>query len=321
MKKILICFLFLLCMSSCKKNDCDYMRNLFDFNKNLTSYESSAKLNLKKENGDVSFDITTSYLSPDFYKVILKNCVNNNIQVIIKNEEGVFVLTPALNKQFKFNCDWPLSSSHAYIFQSIVKDISNTENPTINEEDKTYCVESKVNHKTNANLKMQRTCFDKKTNHPLKNTVYDSNNNAVIEVDFLTFNTSTKLSKSDFDNELVNKTVGLMLGEGQMESKMEDCVPTFLPEGYILLDRVLEENYQASIYKDDSNKYLITCVGSSVGSTLTTSKEYDDIVVLETGLGFLKAGSLAFYKGNLLVTIYSQSLSIEDVVKIANSFK
>ena len=36
-------------------------------------------------------------------------------QIILRNEEGVFVLTPALNKSFRFQSDWPQNSSRLFI--------------------------------------------------------------------------------------------------------------------------------------------------------------------------------------------------------------
>ena len=44
-------------------------------------------------------------------------------QIILRNEEGVFVLTPALNKSFRFQSDWPQNSSQAYLYESLVRDI------------------------------------------------------------------------------------------------------------------------------------------------------------------------------------------------------
>jgi len=38
----------------------------------------------------------------DMYKVSLTNKANNHEQIILKNNDGVYVLTPSLNKSFKF---------------------------------------------------------------------------------------------------------------------------------------------------------------------------------------------------------------------------
>ena len=86
----------------------------------ITKYSLDAQMQVVKQEGNIVFDVKVDYLQPNYYKVRLQNKANNNVQVILKNNDGVFVITPALNKQFQFNSDWPLNSSHAYLYQSIV---------------------------------------------------------------------------------------------------------------------------------------------------------------------------------------------------------
>ena len=129
MKKILLVLVFGLLLFTCvacdKKDDKDYKKELIEYSSNLTKYSLEAQMKVVKAEGNVEFLVNVDYLEPNFYKVRLQNKANNNVQVILKNPDGVFVITPALNKQFQFNSDWPLNSSHAYLFQSIVKDITN----------------------------------------------------------------------------------------------------------------------------------------------------------------------------------------------------
>ena len=57
----------------------------------------------------------------------------------MRNEEGVFVLTPALNKSFRFQSDWPQNSSQAYLYESLVRDIlQDKKNLTFEKTDKYY---------------------------------------------------------------------------------------------------------------------------------------------------------------------------------------
>ncbi len=51
--------------------------------------------------------------------------------MILKNDDGVYVLTPALNKSFKFQSEWPENSSQAYLFESLVKDITEDKSATL----------------------------------------------------------------------------------------------------------------------------------------------------------------------------------------------
>ncbi|MBQ4164666.1 MAG: outer membrane lipoprotein carrier protein LolA, partial [Turicibacter sp.] len=74
-------------------------------------------------NGQVyQYNVEVAYQQQDNYKVTLKNETTNNEHLILKYADGVFVLTPALNKQFMFQSDWPLSSSQVYLYQSLLTD-------------------------------------------------------------------------------------------------------------------------------------------------------------------------------------------------------
>ena len=322
MKKILIMILGLLCLVGCKKDeDRDFKTELIKYNTELSKYVLEADMEIQKEEGEICFVIEVTYLAPNYYKVIMKNKANNNMQVIVKNDEGVFVITPSLNKEFKFNSDWPLNSSHAYLMQSIVKDITNDNNCTITTDDDTYTLYSQVNNKSNANLKEQKTTFDKKTHHPISNIVYDSSNNPLVTVKFTKFDTECNVTKNHFEVETINNTCRLEIGEGELVSNIDGCVPTFMPEGYELATTVSNEEQKVYSYESADLTYIISCVLTEEADILTVSRTFMDVVLLDVGFGFVNNNSLSFYNGNVMVSIYNDSFDLNEVMVIANSFK
>ncbi len=46
---------------------------------------------------------------------------------------------------------------------------------------------------------------------------------------------------------------------------------------------------------------------------------YDSVEFLECGLGFLNKNTMKFYNGNYEITIFSNELSVDDYINIANS--
>ena len=48
------------------------------------------------------YDVKVDYLKGDYYKASLINKDTNHEQIILKNKDGVYVITPSLNKSFKF---------------------------------------------------------------------------------------------------------------------------------------------------------------------------------------------------------------------------
>lgn len=321
MKKILICVLFLFCLTSCDKEDSkDYKKELTEFSSELTKYSLEAQMKVVKTEGNIIFDVAVDYLEPNFYKVRLQNKSNNNVQVIVKNNDGVFVITPALNKQFQFNSDWPLNSSHAYLFQSIVKDITNDSDASFTTDEDSYTITSKVDTKTNAKLKTQKTTFDKKTNAPISNIIYDSTQAPVITVDFKTFKTDRNLKPNDFNAEVINNTVKLEMAEGVLNGKLSECVPTFMPDGYKLNKSIIREDYTLYTYANGTNFYTISSIITEASDALTVSREFGDAIILDFGIGFLNEKSLSFFQENLFVSIYNENFILDEAVQIANSF-
>ena len=321
MKKILICVLFLFCLTSCDKEDSkDYKKELIQYTSNLTKYSLEAQMKVVKTEGDIAFNVAVDYLEPNYYKVRLQNKSNNNVQVIVKNNDGVFVITPALNKQFQFNSDWPLNSSHAYLIQSIVKDIINDPLSSFTTSEDSYTITSNVDTKTNAKLKTQKTTFDKKTHKPISNVIYDANQTPIITVDFNTFKDNPNLKSSDFRAEVINNTIKLEMAEGVLNAELKECVPTFMPEGYELEKSVIKEEYTLYTYAKDKNVYTISTIVTEVSDILTVSREFADVMILECGVGFLNEKSLSFFHENLFVTIYNENFILEEATQIANSF-
>lgn len=322
MKILIICVMLLFSLVACDKEDAsDYKEKLISFSSEIKEYNLKAEMTVVKEEGNASFDIVVDYLEPNYYKVRIQNKSNNNIQVIVKNNDGVYVLTPELNKQFKFNSDWPLNSSHAYLFQSIVKDITNDKDSKVEMDDDNYIITSNVNNKTNAKQKKQKTTFNKKTNSLISNVIYDAQENPIVRVNIKSFNISPGLKTKDFNVESINNTIRLELADGATSGVLLECVPTFLPTGYELEGSVIEEKFTVFRYANEENVYTISCYVTEESKVLTSSREFDDIVLLNTTIGFITESSLSFYQDNLFVSIYNNDFNLEEAIMIADSFK
>ena len=63
--------------------------------------------------------------------------------------DGVYVLTPTLNKSFKFQSKWPYNNSQSYLLQSIINDMENDANLKMTKQDGNYVFTSEVNYKNN----------------------------------------------------------------------------------------------------------------------------------------------------------------------------
>ena len=105
------------------------------------------------------YDVEVSYLKDDKFKVSLNNQINNHTQVILKNDDGVYVLTPSLNKSFKFQSEWPYNNSQSYILQVLLDEMKNDKERTFEETDENYIFTTKVNYSNNSDLVKQKIVY------------------------------------------------------------------------------------------------------------------------------------------------------------------
>ena len=110
----------------------------------------------------------------------------------------VIVVTPRLNKSFKFQSDWPYNNSQVYLLGPLVDDITSDENRTFSKDDDGYKIVTSVNYPNNSKLVKQEILFDKDVNLE-KVTVMDSNGNAQITMKFTKIDLKSKFNDDYFD--------------------------------------------------------------------------------------------------------------------------
>ena len=76
----------------------------------------------------------------------------------------MYVLTPSLNKSFKFESEWPYNNSQVYLLQSLINDINNDKSLSFEEKEDKYVFTTEVNYPNNRTLIKQNIYLDKKLN-------------------------------------------------------------------------------------------------------------------------------------------------------------
>lgn len=158
---LLSCFLFTGCFKDGKK---DVLKDLSKKINDMKGYHLEGILEIQNNEDNYSYDVNVTYTKDDKFRVSLKNKINNHEQIILKNKDGVYVLTPSLNKSFKFQSEWPYNNSQSYLLQTLLKDIKNDEEMTLNETENGYTFNTKANYSNNKNLVKQNINFDKDLN-------------------------------------------------------------------------------------------------------------------------------------------------------------
>ena len=165
---------------------------------NSESYYLSGNMELVNNEDVYTYNIGVSYKKDDFYKIELTNVINDHRQIILRNEEGVYIVTPSLNKSFKFQSDWPYNNSQVYLLSSLLDDIMNDENRTFEANDSGYMFTSIVNYPNNEKLVSQKVYFNKDY-LPTKVEVIDTDGNKQITMVFDKIDLKTSFNDTYFD--------------------------------------------------------------------------------------------------------------------------
>ena len=148
----MVIFLLAACGS---KSQGDVVKELSGKLDDLSGYKVNAKMTLKMGTDSQVYNVEIWQKDKKFYRVNLKNSEKDQSQMIVRNDEGVFVLTPALNKSFKFQSDWPQNSSQAYLYESLIKDIMVDKEAKFSSTKDYYVFESKTRFQNNSMLPFQ----------------------------------------------------------------------------------------------------------------------------------------------------------------------
>lgn len=199
LKKIIgLTLAILLLVTGCgEKSGEDVVKSVSDKVSESSSYNLKGNMEIYTNEETFTYSIEVDFLKDNFYKVKMVNQTNNHEQIILRNSDAVYVITPSLNKSFKFQSEWPENSSQAYILASILSDINNDSSKTIEEVDGSYVVKSVVNYPNNPDLAYQKTTMDKDGNLK-KNEIYNDKDELKMKVTFTSIDYKASLKEEDF---------------------------------------------------------------------------------------------------------------------------
>ena len=168
--------------------------------KKLASYQGTGKMVLHTGQQPQEYQVEVWYQNPHYYRIMLTNGQRDITQIVLRNEEGVFVLTPHLKKSFRFQSDWPENQGQVYLYQSLVDSIVKDKNRQFTTEEDSYVFEVQANYQ-NEMLTRQKIWLNKKNLAPQHVEVSDANKNVMVLVEFNQFEFGKKFDKDSFDME------------------------------------------------------------------------------------------------------------------------
>ena len=320
MKKIIIILFTILLFTGCGMNrQKDIAKEFQKKYDQCRGYHLEGSLDITNHDEVYQYDVVVDVKKDDYYKVSLTNTQNQFQQIILKNDDGVFLLTPSLNKSFKFQSDWPYSNSQIYLLDSLLRDIKNDSDLTFEEKKDSYYFHTKVDYPNNRRLMSQKIQIDKE--YQLKSViVYDQNDVVCMEFTVSKIQYSPKYQKDFFE---LDPIVEESTQETETTSVIEDVVyPLLLPEGTKLVneEKVAKETGERVLMTYDGEKsFLLVEETLDVFQDFTVIPSLGEPFLLMDTIGVMTDNSISWASGNLEYYLVSDVMSQEELVEVAQS--
>ena len=323
MKKriFLILVISIIFMGCFRSNKDDIVSKLDNKISDMSAYNINGVLSISNNEDTYNYDINVVYKEKDNYRVSIINKSNGHEQIILKSNDEVYVVTPALNKSFKFQSNWPLNNSQIYIFSSILNDINNDSEKEVLETDDGYTIVTKVNYPNNINLVKQKIYLDDEANIKKIEVI---NDNGIVEM-------SMKFDKID-DNPTIKDNyfdLDSIISDIEVEEKDEKTAsidnaiyPLYIPNGTVLTS-------EEKVNKDNGERVILTFDGEKpfllVEETIDVEKDFSIIPIfgepefLNDTIGAVTDNSLNWISGGIEYYLVSDVMGRNELIEIANS--
>ncbi|WP_025676475.1 outer membrane lipoprotein-sorting protein [Paenibacillus massiliensis] len=189
-----------------KKSADDVVKDLSNVVSGMDSYHGTALMTLHTGETPQEYLVDVSYRKPSYYRIAMTNENKDVTQIVLRNDEGVFVLTPSLNKSFRFKSDWPDNQGQVYLYETLVRSIIGDKTRQLASGENAYVFDVAANYNSSS-LVRQKIWLNKENYAPQQVQVSDANAKVLVDLKFSDFKFGTKFNKDAFDMER-NMTAG-----------------------------------------------------------------------------------------------------------------
>ncbi len=318
---LLVVFLLAACGSKSKD---DVVKELTGKLNDLTGYKVDAKMTLKMGTDSQVYNVEIWHKDPTFYRVNLKNAEKDQSQMILRNKEGVFVLTPALKKSFKFQSDWPQNSSQAYLYESLIKDILEDKESKFTDTKDHYVFETKTRYQNNSMLPIQEIKLNKNDLSPAIVKVMDPDRKALVTVEFSKVKFNASFDDSDFDmkKNMTRADLNLPVMADSKDTSFTVKYPTADIDAELVDEKEVKlENGKRVVLTYEGEKSFTLVQEKVMVKEASASPTYvdGDLVDLGITIGAVSNGSITWTVDGVDYMIASNNLTEKELVEIART--
>ncbi len=214
----------------------------------LSGYKISGTMTIHTGKTPVQYDVQVWHKRPHYYRVTMENANQSVSQMILRNDDGVFVLTPSLNKSFRFQSDWPKNHEQPYLLESIVNALIQDEGRMMESTEEGYVFKVKGNYR-NQSMVAQQIAFSKEM-MPLQAEIFDAEGNQLVVLKFNDVQLNPTFPEDAFSKEK-NMQQQSMNSTGHIQNAqpmMGVIHPSYLPDGVELLGVEQVERAEGDVF-------------------------------------------------------------------------
>ncbi len=322
MKKIALIFCICFLMMGCGKYSVkEAEKDLEKKINNLNSYKLTGEMEIVSNDDIYKYNVDVTYSKSDKFRVSLKNKTNNHEQIILKNKDGVYVLTPTLNKSFKFQSDWPYNNSQVYLLQTLLSDIQNDSKKQFKQTNSNYIFITDVNYPNNSDLVKQKIYFDKKLN-PKKVEVLNNDNEILIKMTFKTVNLNYKIKSKYFDlnnNMEVSKTQNQTKTVSKIE---EEIYPMYIPENTKLTNKEtinLDKGQRVIMTFEGENPFMLVEQTANISDETSVISVNGEPYQIGTCVAAISDNMITWVNNGIEYYVVANNMTESELINVASS--
>lgn len=286
----------------------------------MQSYMLEGNMEIVKGEDVKTYAVEVGYkkADKDMFKVVLTDKELNQEQIILRNDAGVYVVTPSLNQIFKFEGDWPMNSPKPYLLQSIA-DIVNGKDAVIKKDNNGYLVTSKVSYPNNKNFDHEEIMFDKDAKLKWLQ-IYNKDNTSELKIVFTKVEYNAKLMDEYFKAPTV-------LEKSKTTSALTDVdlplYPVMVYDAKLANISSMDANGEVKhvlAYTGEKNFTVVETKKETVKETQTVIMPGKMIDVMDV-VGFYDGNHLSAVCDNVEFTVFSEDLSPDEMMQVITSMQ
>lgn len=254
----------------------------------------------------------------DYFKVSLLDKELNQEQIILRNNEGVFVITPSLNQVFKFEGEWPLNSPKPYLLQSMVTFVSGEE-AEIAKEDEGYLVTSPVVYPNNKNYVKQEMLFDKDANIKWVQ-IYNQDDSVELKIVFQSVEYNKEIADDYF---IAPASMEKPTAASNITDEDLPLYPSAVHNSQLTgKSEMNSDGVKKHIleFSGEKNFTVVENIRHSVDTTQTVIMPGEMVDALDI-VGFYDGNRLSAVANGIEYTVFSDDLGPEEMMSVINSMQ